>query len=140
MDEYLSGTQDTSWYDLGHYSTAAVVVDTIGNPVTYDIGQSRFEYTIANGTHLVGDPVDISDPFYAAQIMDSRANGGSGTNYREYHVLSPREGRDEELQVLEAQLGLEVDGLQGFRAGRGHWGILGSACLWTESDVLQGVV
>ena len=96
MDQYDYGTQDITWYRLGHYVTTATIVDSSSVPVgSWDPVSQRYEFT------STGNAIDMRDPFYAAQIMDSRANGGAGTDYREYRVYSTKVGqeRDESLQV-----------------------------------------
>ncbi len=110
MAEHRNGTRDLRWINLGHHTFVAsgatmvngypVLDDASGNPVIeYNPIMGSFQNT------TTGDRVDFRDDLYWNQLsayMDSRANGGTGTNYREYRVWDRSAGganRDELMQV-----------------------------------------
>ena len=102
MPEWVNGTRDLRWIELGHTTVdfnnpaAYVINDTMGNPIRYNFLKNAFEYTVAHiGTdgkfHNKDAIVDHGhDDFYwnkIAVFMGSKANAGSKKNYREYWLF-----------------------------------------------------
>jgi hypothetical protein len=117
MNEFRVGTRDLDWLSLGHDRVAALGIPTTGGypdlldpagnrTVRYDVVDRRYEHTAAGSVGGVsfapGQMVAYRDDYYWNQLvgmMDSRANGGAGGNYREYRAYSESDNRDEMLQV-----------------------------------------
>jgi hypothetical protein len=104
MNEDIYGTRDLRWLTLGHTTVpvaSITIYDPNGLPLGYDSSRNAFRYRSGAG-FSTDAPVDTSDDFYWNQIvpyMGSKANGGIGTDYREYAVTSRTDNRDELLQV-----------------------------------------
>jgi hypothetical protein len=120
MNEHRNGTRDLRWVILGHhtFATSGVPItsglpnlnDPNGNrTVVYSPAAASYLYTTTDtvGTvdFVTGEKADFRDDAYWNQLtafMDTRANGGAGSNYREYRVWDRSEGganRDELMQV-----------------------------------------
>jgi hypothetical protein len=112
MNENVYGTRDLRWIGLGHTNTALNNIVIYDKPVSdptrramyYSRGTNDFRYLDpASLTGFsTGEPADVDNDFIWDQIksyMGSKANGGTGADYREYSVESKSDNRDELLQV-----------------------------------------